>query len=208
MPLQLPQALADPGDSAAALLRRYYGPAFDEGGSFTGAAWDSWDSTGTRSADVDRFTADDLVAVSLLSVDVPARAAHALLVSQVAAFSALLLQVGPDRDLVEEADELTPSWPGWQLESAIRALPGLGRTTTSKLLARKRPRLFPIWDSVIGKVTDTDGQPFWEPLRRALRDQQLHQRLLALRTNAGVPSSVSALRVFDVVCWMEGKTTN
>jgi len=41
----------------------------------------------------------------------------------------------------------------------------------------------------------------WEPLRLALRanDDALHHRLLRLRTAAGLPEQISALRVFDVI---------
>lgn len=159
---------------------------------------------------MDAFTSDDLVAVTLLSVDVPGRAAQALLVDQAAEFAALLREVGPDRDLANETTQLDPEWPGWRLETAVRALPGIGRTTGSKLLARKRPRLFPIWDSVISEVTATTDKPFWEPLRLELRkdDGWLHERLRKRRHEAGLPEAVTALRVFDVVCWMEGKSKN
>ncbi len=45
----------------------------------------------------------------------------------------------------------------WRLEAALRGMKlGVGRTTASKLkAARKRPRLHPIWDTVIAAVTDT-----------------------------------------------------
>jgi len=83
---------------------------------------------------------------------------------------------------------------------------GLGRTTTSKLIARKRPRLVPIWDTVIAVVTDAHDHQ-WEPLRAALQedDHALHRRLLTLRDAAGLPADVSALRVLDVIAWREGK---
>ncbi|MEV6558557.1 DUF6308 family protein [Nocardia sp. NPDC051756] len=41
-------------------------------------------------------------------------------------------------------------------------------TTASKLLARKRPRLLPIWDSVVAGVFGTRNHhlvPVWEALR-------------------------------------------
>lgn len=31
----------------------------------------------------------------------------------------------------------------------------------------------------------------------------LHHRLLSLREEAGLPAEISALRVFDVIAWME-----
>ncbi|MFD4862982.1 DUF6308 family protein [Streptomyces atratus] len=49
------------------------------------------------------------------------------------------------------------------------------------------------------------GHPpsFWTDLRTALRedDEALHHRLLGLRESAGLPESVSALRVADVAVW-------
>jgi len=47
----------------------------------------------------------------------------------------------------------------------------------------------------------------WEPLHRALRedDRALQRRLVRLRDAAGLPTEVSTLRAFDVICWREGK---
>ncbi len=68
---RLPDALAQQDDAAAlGLLHRYYGEPFGSS-PFTGALFDVWDSTGTRAGDADRFTADDLVAVTFLSLDPP-----------------------------------------------------------------------------------------------------------------------------------------
>ncbi len=80
-----------------------------------------------------------------------------------------------------------------------------GQHQGRKLLARKRPRLRPIYDSVIAKATGSTDN-LWEPLRLALRanDDALHHRLLRLRTAAGLPEQISALRVFDVIAWREG----
>lgn len=155
MSLHLPAALADPDDDAAALalLRRYYGERFPAPPRTGGATFDLWDSAGTRQADSDRFTADDLVAITFLSVDTPPAAARALLVERKDEFSALLVGIGPDRELADEDEPLPDDWVGWQLLGELRSLPGVGPTTASKLLARKRPWLRPIWDSVVTAVT-------------------------------------------------------
>lgn len=208
--MRLPDALArDPDDegNALGLLRRYFGDPFGRHPSAVGAAFDTWDSTGTRSEDVDRFTADDLVAVTFLSVDVPARAARLLLRDRADEFAELLTAVGPDHDLADHAEPMDSSSALWRLKAALRGMKlGVGRTTASKLIARKRPRLHPIWDTVIAVVTDTPDYQ-WEPLRTALQAdrQALQRRLLALRDSAGLPDQVSALRVLDVIAWMEGK---
>ena len=46
-----------------------------------------------------------------------------------------------------------------------------------------------------------------EPLRAAVRANEyaLHDRLLRLRDQVGLPNAVSALRILDVIAWREGK---
>ncbi|AII11486.1 hypothetical protein EP51_46840 (plasmid) [Rhodococcus opacus] len=138
--------------------------------------------------------------------DAAAIAARAILDTDAEALNALLTAIGPDRDLVDEPDPLGPGWPAWDLETALWALPGIGRTKATKLIARKRPRLYPIWDSVVMGVLGT-ARAHLNPVREALRadDAALHHRLLKIRAEAGLPEEISALRVFDVIAWMDGK---
>jgi hypothetical protein len=85
----------------------------------------------------------------------------------------------------------------------LKTVHGIEWVVANKLLARKRPRLLPVYDN---DVRDLLGAPtdFWASLRETLAadDQALHRRLLNIRDEAGVGDDVSALRVFDVVCWM------
>lgn len=204
--MRLPESLQDANDQRAlTALRHYYGdvPA-DQSSTYTGARFDTWDSTRSRHNDRHRFTADDLVAVTFLSVNVPAGAAIMLLDTRADEFALLLQQLGEDRDLVEEKQRWSDDWPGWRLWQELMGLPGVGATTASKLLARKRPRLRPIYDSVVAEVIDSTNM--WEPLRDYITTHpDLHDRLIRLREQANLPAEVSALRVFDVVAWMEGK---
>ncbi|MFF7382730.1 DUF6308 family protein [Streptomyces griseoluteus] len=104
--------------------------------------------------------------------------------------------LGGGGDRVGVADVVTA-------EDLVARVTGIGWVTTGKLLARKRPRLLPVYDNVVKCVL---GRPrhFWLPLHTALRaeDRALHHTLLDLRKRAGVPETVSALRVCDVVLWM------
>ncbi|MGF9757632.1 DUF6308 family protein [Microvirga sp. 0TCS3.31] len=205
--MRLPKALQDPDDGRAlAALVNYYGEVPAEPSSrYTGARFDTWDSTGTRLADQHKFTADDLVAVTFLSVNVPAAAAVRLLDVEAAKFSELLEALGEDRDLADEREPWADDWAGWVLWTKLMELPDVGATTASKLLARKRPRLRPIYDTVVAEVIGS--QNVWEPLRALLVSQpELHDRLEGLHERANLPAEVSALRVFDVVTWMEGKS--
>ncbi|MET3640244.1 hypothetical protein ABIC73_001801 [Prescottella equi] len=209
MTIRLPKVLvADDDGAAVEVLRRYFTePLVKTGYLRSGARWDTWDSTGTRGRDADTFTADDLVAVTMLSVDVSPDGAQILLRERVDEFGELLVAVGPDRDLADEADELTPESPVCRLEAALWTVPSIGRTVASKLIARKRPRLFPIYDRVIGEVLGTK-QAHLESVRTALRadDGALQRRLVSLRERAGLDEAVPALRILTVLAWMQLKS--
>ncbi|MGF7124790.1 DUF6308 family protein [Rhodococcus sp. TAF43] len=208
MTIRLPKVLASGDDGAAVeVLQQYFrAPWVKTGRLRSGALWDEWDSSGTRERDVDVFTADDLVAVTLLSVAVSPDGADIILRERRDEFAELLREVGPDRDLVDEADEMTPESPAWRLETALWTVPSVGRTVASKLIARKRPRLYPIYDRVVGEVLDTK-KAHLNPVRQALRDndRELHNRLVALRERAELPAAVPAIRILDVLAWMQLK---
>lgn len=207
----MPQALR-PGNeaTAVALLRGYFDvDAFHAGGGFTGALFDTWDPTRTRGAFPNTFTPDDLQAVAFRSADIGLRAAVELLDRQRARFETLLQAVGPDRDLADEAKHITDDWPATVLNRALRELPGIGATRASKLIARKRPRLVPIYESVVDEHVLAGSGGLWEPMRLALRqdDGALHRHLLELRAAGGLNEAVSVLRVFDVIAWREGRSS-
>jgi hypothetical protein len=73
-------------------------------------------------------------------------------------------------------------------------------------MARKRPRLIPIFDSVIDRTVLGGTGVLWPPMHAALRenDRALHERLLRVRARAGLDESISVLRLFDVLAWMDG----
>lgn len=206
--IRLPKVLRE-GDDAAAVdvLREYFTRKVVKTGHLrSGARWDGWDPSGRRAADADVFTADDLVAITTLSVEVPPEGAWLLLGERRAQLSALLAEVGADRDLAGEAEPKTAASPEWRLENALREIHGIGRTTAAKLIARKRPRLFPVYDEVVARQLGTKAAHL-EPVRLALRhdDGALHRRLLDLRGRAGLPAEVPVLRILDVLAWMQGK---
>jgi hypothetical protein len=199
--------LDESDDRAVAVLTAYYRPLSSGGGGYTGGQFDAFDPSGTRSASANTYTADDLVAVTLLSVEVPGRAAMEMLVLQRRRFEVLLENMGPDRDLVNEASVAESDFgPAWELWRALSELPGLGPTTVSKLMARKRPRLIPIFDSVIDRTVLGGTGVLWSPMHAALREEEraLYERLLRVRAGAGLDESISVLRVFDVLAWMDG----
>lgn len=207
MTVTLPPPLtADSDDDAVALLRKYFGETYLDARCYTGAFFDNW-APKHREADVNKFTADDLVAITFLSVNIDARGARELLLNRAARFTDLLESVGPDRDLVDESQALTDDDPIWLLEEELRSIRGIGRTKATNLMARKRPRLIPIYDVVVGQMLNTRNR-HRDPIREALRADggALNSRLLSLRSKAGLPDTIGILRVLDVVSWMHGKS--
>ncbi|WP_127360471.1 DUF6308 family protein [Actinacidiphila soli] len=192
---------------AAGLLARYFGTLPADGSPFTGAFFERLGGGGDRLATRDLFTAEDLVAVSMLSVDVPAPAALEILQTRALELSDLLRLIPTDTDLVDVPDDtINDGWPATKLWNVLNALPGVGWVTAGKLLARKRPRLVPVYDTVVKSTLQLTGG-FWEPLRCTLRadGQHLHERLLKIRAESGIGDDISPLRVFDIVVWMHGK---
>ncbi|MEJ5914502.1 DUF6308 family protein [Pseudokineococcus sp. 1T1Z-3] len=202
--MRLPAALSTPDDSAAlALLREYYAEDDDGRPHYTGAAFDRWDPSRTRAASVDVFTADDVLALPLLSVQLNGRAVLDLLVRRADELNALLAEVPADLDLVDVETPITRDWPASRLLAALRTLDRVGTTTATKLIARKRPRLRPVWDTVVATHLGV-WSSYIEPFRKELQkdDRALHVRLVRLGQKAEV-EGVSPLRVFDVVTWLE-----
>lgn len=196
--------LLDPrnADRAVCILRAYFEP-----GAYTGGQFESFAGGGDRAETVNTFTADDLVAVSLLSVAVPGRAALEILDRRSAALNDALAAVRPDVEFAALTPaDLGPEWPVRSLYFQLREIHGIGETVATKLLARKRPHLVPILDSVVtAELSIVNGQ-LWLPLHAWLTaDDRANDALLrALRTTAGLDGRVSVLRVFDVLTWMTG----
>ncbi|MER8017014.1 DUF6308 family protein [Streptomyces griseoluteus] len=189
-------------ESAVGDLRRYFG--LEGGAAYTGARFEGLGGGGDRDGVADVVTAEDLVAVQMLSVRVPAQAAVELLEGETGRqLGELLRRIPAHADMADvDAAELDRGSAADQAWALLHSVKGIGWVMTGKLLARKRPRLLPVYDDVVKCVL---GRPrhFWLPLRTALRadGQALHHTLLDLRKRAGIPDTVSALRVCDIVLW-------
>jgi hypothetical protein len=185
-------------------LREYFAPVEDWRGKsgFTGSRFESFERGGDRADVKDRFTAADLVAVTLLGVNIPSRAALVLQDDDGGAFHGHLAAIPTDVALEDVERPLESPMPECdELYRAVKALTGLGQTKTSKLLARKRPHLLPVIDDVTWRAL---GRPsvIWEPLRRRLRENGLASELRDLGKEAAAPAHVSNLRILDVALWM------
>lgn len=195
---------------AADLVHRYFEVWQDDDRSplYTGAAFERFAGGGDRGDVANVFTADDLVAVSMLSAQVPPRAALRILLDDTDFLSAYLADVPANVDLAD-ADEavVADGSAADRLWWHLHEYPGVGPVTAGKLLARKRPRLIPVLDGVVRRVLGHSGKGYWRDLRGELRadDRRLDEQLKKIRSTAGLNESISAIRVFDVLVWMIGK---
>lgn len=191
-------------------LAEYYDPAGDYAGhSFV--ALEPLDSK--------RLTAVDLLATSMLSIDFPASAVRRLLDDDVNQQKiSHTLQALPEGPL----EAATPT--DFQAMSAFYASvkPLLSDSSSqtsdrwvaaSKLVARKRPDLFPVRDQVVCEYLEIrkfrDYNKDWLVFRHLMQNQQIQDRLTALpaetiraASDAQVVLDAEPLRILDAALWM------
>lgn len=197
-------------DEGVDYLRKYY---LSDAGFYTGS---EFERIGAELGVENSFTGADLYSVETLAVRVPACAGIAILGEESSAFNGVLEQIptvaigslsesgfekhlGLESKAIELWDLLRRNRPGdsrW----------GIGPTTTSKLMARKRPHLIPIEDSVVNRVIGLGRGDSWRLWWEAFQAEgdYLEERATKLRAEIGRPE-LSTLRVFDVMLWMWGK---
>ena len=177
--------LADPRTAAA--VQRFYDPATQfAGNTFLSLAPNDPQAIGPA----------DLLAVSLLTVAPGAVAVRTLL---------------PGGSLADQVSELlatiptcTPLWDATDLDltrastlwTLLNTTVGVKSTIAGKIMARKRPGLIPIIDSVVANGLACTPGTYWTTFRRVLQSPALRMRVAALKPDQPV------LRVLDTVMWM------
>lgn len=157
----------------------------------------------------DEITSADIVAVTMLGVSIPAPVTIWLLSGEGRRqVGALLRSVPTDVDLWNAGPILAEDGELWALWDLLRSAswplpdPGndMGPTKLSKILAAKRPRLVPIWDSRVRELFPPVTN-YWTAFERALSDDSLRVRL-ATAANCGAPEGPTFLRKLDAMLWM------
>lgn len=145
--MTLPDAMTPGSPRAERLLAAYFTERRkrDRQPAFTGAMFERPGGGGDRAEVANRFTAEDIVAVSMLSVNVPPRAALRILGADAPVLSRLLAAIPADVDMVDADDlHLAANSPADELWHHLVGYADVGWVTAGKLLARKRPRLLPV----------------------------------------------------------------
>ena len=148
--------------------------------------------------------ADDLVAVSLLSVAFVRHTSLYLLEAEKSSISTWLEQTPCDLDLHDATRNMIERDSGAdKLWRVLYAVPGVGEVSAAKLLARKRPRLLPIYDRSVRRALGLrNSNHHWtfvyDQLQRSAELTDLLDELRGPRSDG----DLSVLRVLDVLLWM------
>jgi hypothetical protein len=188
----------------AGYLRRYFAEAGVK--TFTGRWFETLAGGGDREDTRDRVTGDDLIAVEMLSVEIPHAARRDLLDGPLGAqVNAHLARIPAEVGIEDPsaADLLSDGNDADQAHVAMRGSRRLGYVIAGKVLARKRPRLIPVYDA---RIRCQFGRParFWLSLHRRFSGDggALRSALIEARAEAGVAELTSVLRALDVILWM------
>lgn len=182
---------------------------------YTGSRFETF-AGGGDAVEPNRIIPADLIAVSMLSVHVPGQAALGIIEKLDGEIEKLLTPLAVELRLENlTADQFSqfldcgsPADEIWQLLRQKADLWGIGQTTASKILARKRPHLVPIYDSVVAEQIGMSGSRgqwriWWEAFQGE-EGRRFAERLEAIRAESG-QFHLSLLRVLDIVLWMEGR---
>jgi hypothetical protein len=107
----------------------------------------------------------------------------------------------------EKLGEGGPAWTAWEflVKELKRYRARAPYVAASKLLSAKRPLLIPLEDSLVRKVLRVSRLEVWEAIYWAVRDEQINERLMALRDEVALEIRLPLHRVLDVLAWQKGR---
>ncbi len=114
-----------------------------------------------------------------------------------------LEEVPVDKNIWECPGVLARECAGWELWDLLRNLDGVGPTTASKLLARKRPAIFPIYDSRVHEGIGVTVNNFWDFFAYYLKDPMRREQVEELRPDSVMQRVIPTLRLLDSAIWMK-----
>lgn len=183
------KAVLRPAAKCKALVAAFY----DDGGPFSGQTFLSLTPN-----DPNKIQAADLLAVTTMDERYGPLAVRKLLSgSEGRQVSRLLVQISADCDLWA-AGNLSSASSLWY---ALTELPGVGPTRASKLMTRKRPRLIPVYDSVVGRHIAKTTR-YWQVFQQFLSTPNNRRALDKMRPGGLSAQQLPTLRILDTVIWM------
>lgn len=205
----LAETLVDKG-LCVSLVNGYFKP-LDSGGRFEGQFFNPFDKELSSAAYC--FTPSDLLACSFLGAPIEARGVYEILVRRREYYNEFLHEFDVDERFVDRPPSewaKKKGYPGRDLYRSLTEIPGIGPTRATKLMARKRPGLFPIVDTKVRAVTVRGTRPYWAPLSEWLSADNFswHKRLDSVLESSTVAGSITTIRAFDVIAWLVGSGKN
>ena len=203
------------------LVRAYF-DATDPKHAFSGRAFDVYGMVGT---DPNAISGTDLVAVSMLSIEIRAKSSSGItptaaieLDERQGEATAILERIDQNAQL-HELDERQflevlggDKSPGRLLHALLLEIlsdkKGNRWVATHKLLARKRPGLFPVRDKAVSQglgfgPRSAWWRPWWEALHGVDADGGLLvEKVEEVRSAAGA-ENLPLLRVLDIIVWVK-----
>ena len=200
---ELTKVLIGNRDAFATLIGRYFAE------DYTGSHFEFFEPRGDNQKTKNRFTYADVFAPNLLGVRVKGKTGYGLVEGDLAKEAAVLLSKIPvNKELHEfETNPLT----GIPTELSKLIDPNsTAPVTTSKLLARKRPHLLPVLDSVLQVALVQGNRGRWNHYFQLLSDanlvkalEKIKKKAVSLQPNFPNIAQLSLLRVLDIALWME-----
>ncbi|MFI5558537.1 DUF6308 family protein [Amycolatopsis japonica] len=191
--------------SSLRALRLYFNEDATSERLYTGRGFERLDGGGDLPQVRDCITSADVLSLTFLSItDRLPDVASATMVTHADEITELLAQLPVDVDMHEaEWTVYAPGSPASELHALLRRCGGTDRwVTANKLLARKRPRLLPVYDSKVMTMLGTPSS-FWACLWTWFDgDPRRVDGLQDMRDEAGGITDISLLRCVDVVLWM------
>jgi hypothetical protein len=192
-------------EESLAALRRY----FDQRSAarYTGRWFERFAGGGDRPDVANTVTEADVLALNFLSITSLADVAIDTTMTYAYQIRGLLEQIPVDLPMHSMGwSAYEPGSPAFRLWELFRRCGGNHRpVTASKLLARKRPRLIPVYDSrvkAVLKAPQSEWRCLWSWFHT---DPTRTSALAALREEAGGIEDISLLRCLDVVLWMRAR---
>lgn len=170
------------------------------GNAYTGSSFETF-----LGNDPDNFTAQDIVAVSMLSVNIPPSASRWILGDGKKTLNLLLQEIDQKLSIDSPLADLTRGSTAWTLWKSIRVLTGIGETKASKLLAAKRPFFFPIYDQHVARALQLSPEKYWQPWQEFMRSRngKKASKMIGQIAQSVDKQDLSTLRLLDIVIWMQ-----
>jgi hypothetical protein len=168
--------------------------------AYTGSSFESFIDN-----DPHFFTAEDIVAVEMLSVRIHPSASRWILKTGRKDLSKLLHKIDPSLTINHPDADLSEQSHAWNLRNTLISRWGVGETIASKLLAAKRPHLFPIYDQHVARALHLSPDNYWQAWQEFMlsANGEKASKTVGMMALSLGKTQLSTLRLLDIVIWMQ-----